>query len=102
MQWRWRAEWLVDSRNYKAEVLAQPQKSAALRHVEWDGWGLAGQDTVVYLVFDPDNTLAEAARTVRPGKYPGIPCEVPSVWKLENTWYTVLFYTNTDWNHCNR
>lgn len=101
MQWRWQARWLFSSAKYKAEVLAQPpEKNGALRHSEWDGWGWAGQDTTVYLVFDPNNTLAQAARVNRPGRYPGIPCEVPSVRKLASRWYTVLFYTNTDWSHC--
>lgn len=101
MQWRWRAKWLLDSGKYKAEVLDMPaKKDGSLRHVEWDGWGWAGMDTTVYLVYDPENDLAQAARADRPGKYPGIPCEVPSVRKLANKWYTVLFYTNTDWEHC--
>lgn len=101
MQWRWQARWFFHSAKYKAEVLAQaPEKNGALRHSEWDGWGWAGQDTTVYLVFDPDNSLAQAARVDRPGRYPGIPCEVPSVRRLASGWYTVRFYTNSDWNHC--
>jgi hypothetical protein len=75
--------------------------NARLKHVEWDGWGFAGSDTVVYLVFDPDNSLASAARIGAPGKLHGIPCEVPHVRRLEHQWYTVLFYTDTDWDHCN-
>lgn len=35
-----------------------------------------------------------------PGKYPGIPCEVVRVRRLEKNWYTVLFYTEQDWNNC--
>ena len=101
MQWRWQARWFFGSAKYKAEVLDQQlKKNGALRHVEWDGWGWAGQDTTVYLVFDPKNTLAQAARLDRPGRYPGIPCEVPSIRRLASRWYTVLFYTNTDWSHC--
>jgi hypothetical protein len=93
--------WFIQSGRYKAEILAQPTSmNGELKHAEWDGWGFAGADTTVYLVFDPDDSLAAAARSRSPGKYNGIPCEVPSVRRLENHWYTVLFYTDTDWNHC--
>lgn len=101
MQWRWQARWLLHSAKYKAEILAQrPEEGGGLRHVEWDGWGWGGEDTTVYLVFDPNNALAEAVRGDHPGKYPGIPCTVPQVRRLANQWYTVLFYTDTDWDHC--
>lgn len=94
--------WLVQSKKYKAAILAQPNPANGdLKHVEWDGWGFAGAgDTTVYLVFDPSNSLAAAAKSHSPGKYSGIPCEVPSVRRLEDRWYIVLFYTDTDWNHC--
>ena len=65
----------------------------------WLGFPGAG-DTVVYLVFDPNNLLAAAARSQSPGKFGGIPCEVPSIRRMEGNWYTVRFYTETDWNHC--
>jgi len=33
------ARWLVWSRSYKAEVLAQPDSAnKELKHIEWDGW----------------------------------------------------------------
>jgi len=93
--------WLIQSGRYKTEILAQPNSTnGELKHAEWDGWGFAGADTVVYLVFDPNDSLAAAAKGNSPGKYSGIPCEVPNVRRLENHWYTVLFYTDTDWNHC--
>ena len=94
--------WLIRSGRYKAAILSQPNSTnGELKHAEWDGWGFAGSgDTVVYLVFDPKDSLAAAAKSRSPGKYSGIPCEVPSVRRLENHWYTVLFYTDTDWNHC--
>lgn len=99
--WRSRARWLFESEEYKAEVLAQRTGSEAeLQHVEWEGWGWAGQNTVVYLVLDPKNALAQAAHAERPGKYPGIPCEVASVRRLASQWYAVQFYTNSDWRHC--
>jgi hypothetical protein len=95
--------WTIHEKAYKAEVLAQPSlTNASLKHMEWDGWGFAGSgDTVLYLVFDPNDSLASAARIGAPGKFSGIPCEVPHVRRLEHQWYTVLFYTDTDWDHCN-
>ena len=92
------ARWLVWSRSYKAEVLAQPDSAnKELKHIEWDGWGWAGMDTTVYLVFDPTDSLSQAANSHHSGKYSGIPCEVHLVRRLEDKWYTVQFYTNYDW-----
>ena len=93
--------WLWSSKTYKAQVLAQPvPANGDLRHIEWDGWGFAGNDTVVYLVFDPTDSLATAASSHGPGKFKGIHCPVPEVRRLEKSWYTVLFYTDTAWNSC--
>jgi hypothetical protein len=93
--------WALLSRKYKAQVLAQAiAKNGEFRHVEWDGWGMAGIDTTVYLVFDPENSLASAAKRHSAGKYEGIPCEVPSVRRLESQWYAVQFYTNDGWEGC--
>ena len=92
------AKWLARSHQYKAEVLAQPESTyGELKHVEWDGWGWAGQDTTVYLAFDPTDSLLPAASSHQPGKYNGIPREVFRVRRLESHWYTVQFYTNQDW-----
>jgi hypothetical protein len=92
------AKWLLRSHDYKAEVLAQPgTTNGELKHVGWDGWGWGGQDTVIYLVFDPTDSLSQAASSHQPGKYSGIPCEVFLVRRLESQWYTVWFYTNYDW-----
>lgn len=93
--------WLLHSRTYKAEVLAQPNpKNGELQHMEWDGWGFAGNDTVVYLVYDPKDSLVPAARSHSSGNFKGIPCEVVRVRRLESHWYSVLFYTEADWDHC--
>ena len=94
--------WTVHKDAYKARVLAQPSATdGSLKHVEWDGWGFPGAgDTVVYLVFDPNDSLAPAATVRSPGKLRGIPCQVLRVRRLESQWYTVLFYTETDWEHC--
>jgi hypothetical protein len=95
------ARWLVWAHRYKAEVLAQPSVTGELKHVEWDGWGWAAQDTTVYLVFDPTDSLSTAAREHRPGKFNGIPCEVPVVDRLEKNWYAVRFYTDEWWGRRN-
>jgi len=103
LELRTTARWLLWSRKYKAEVLAQPvPANGTLRHTEWDGWGFPGAgDTTVYLVFDPNDSLAAAARSHAPGKFSGMPCEVAGVRRLESHYYSVLFYTPTDWDHCN-
>src|SRR6202035_4018692 len=91
------ARWLARSRYYKSEVLAQPTAVGELKHIEWDGWGGAGQDTTVYLVYDPTDSLVAAARDQKPGKFNGVPCEVFRVRRLESKWYTVQFYTDELW-----
>jgi hypothetical protein len=94
------ARWLLWSHKYKEKVLTQASASGDFRHVEWDGWGWSGQDTTEFLVFDPTDSLSAAARSHRPGKFDGIPCEVPAVRRLESHWYTVLLYTNQGWGEC--
>ena len=96
------ARWVFRSRHYKAEVLAQPDSATdQLKHIEWDGWGWAGQDTEVYLVFDPTDSLSQAASSHHAGKYKGLPCEVFLVRRLESCWYTVQFYTDEWWGRRN-
>jgi hypothetical protein len=90
------------SHHFKTEVLSQSGSQAgSFQHIEWDGWGWAGQDTTVYLVFDPTDSLSAAARTQRSGKFSGLPCEVAQVSELERNWYTVRFYTNEFWGRRN-
>jgi hypothetical protein len=95
--------WLLWSKDYKAKLLAQPSPpNGTLRHIEWDGWGFPGAgNTVVYLVFDPNDSLFTAAKTNSSGQFGGLPCEVYRVRRLENNYYTVLFYTDTEWDSCN-
>ena len=95
--------WLIWSKDYKAQVLAQPDPgNGIMKHIEWDSWGFPGAgDTTVYLVFDPNDSLSWAARNHSEGTFTGIPCEVYRVRSLESHYYTVLFYTNTDWSDCN-
>ena len=96
------ARWFIWSRSYKSNVLAQPDfANGELKHSEWDGWGWAGQDTTVYLVFDPTDSLSAGAREHRSGKLKGIPCEVYAVDRMEKNWYVVRFYTNEWWGRRN-
>ena len=94
--------WMVGRTIYKERVLAEPTSARGdLKHIEWDGWGMFGQDTSVFLVFDPTDSLAMAAISRQPGKFNGIPCEVFLVRRLESHWYTVQNYTDQGWGACN-
>jgi Uncharacterised protein family (UPF0149) len=86
-----------------SDGMAQPSNAqfGELKHIEWDGWGWAGQDTTVYLVFDPSDSLLTAARKHAHGKFEGIPCEVAGVSQLDSHWYAVQFYTNEFWGRRN-
>jgi hypothetical protein len=97
------ARWLLWSKDYKAQVLSQPEHSTGmLKHVEWESWGFPGAgNTTVYLVFDPSDSLSTPAKTHSSGKFGGLPCEVPEVRRMESQYYAVMFYTDTDWSHCN-
>lgn len=94
--------WLIHSHSYKRQLLAQQTPADGfLKHQEWGGWGSPGAgDTVVYLVFDPSDSLEKAAHSHSRSKFEELPCEVARVGRLESQWYTVLFYTDTDWDHC--
>lgn len=94
--------WQLWSHQYKTELLAQPTPAKSeLKHVEWDGWGFVPSgNNVVYLVFDPTDSLAYAAKTRAPGRFNGLPCEVPLVRRLESQWYFVRFYTDEEWGQC--
>ncbi|MDR3793276.1 MAG: hypothetical protein P4L03_07840 [Terracidiphilus sp.] len=90
--------WMLWSKQYRAQLRAQPAPDKGeLPNVEWDGWGWAGMDTDVYLVFDEKDTLREALKTHQSGKSPGIPCDVARVQRLEKSWYSVTFYTGSYW-----
>ena len=95
------ARWMFSSHRYKSEVLAQPALNGEFRHIEWSGWGIAGQDTTVYLVYDPNDSLFAASRTQSGGRFSGLPCDVVGVHRLEANWYTVQFYTNESWGQKN-
>ena len=96
------ARWLLSSGHYKSNLLSRPAPlDGELKHVVWDAWGWGGENTTVYLVFDPTDSLALAASTHKSGKFPGIPCAVPKVRRFESQWYAVTFYTHQDWGLCN-
>lgn len=98
---RFKGRWLLNSRTYKAEVMALPApKSGELQHMEWDGWGMTGSETNVYLVFDPNDSLALATKGKAYSNVPGLPCDVWQIHRLESHWYSVVFFTNADWDDC--
>jgi hypothetical protein len=89
------------SHNYKDTVLTQQSRAnGEFRQLEWDGWGWGGQDTTVFMVFDPRDSLSSASAIHSTG-FDGIPCAVPEVNRLESQWYAVRFYTNQDGDRCN-
>jgi hypothetical protein len=95
--------WLLWSKNYKAQVQAQPYSPKGdLKHVEWDAWGWGGQDMTVYLVFDPSDSPSKATAGRLPVKSTRIPCPVANIHRLERNWYTVLFpfYVDESWDNC--
>jgi hypothetical protein len=93
--------WAVSASSYKAKVLTSPPPPAGqLRHVEWDGWGWAGMDTYVYLVFDPDDSLFTASQRKTSDHLPGVPCAVWNVQRMEPHWYSVRYYTDEQWDSC--
>ena len=100
---RWNARWLFYSREYKAIVAAQPAPAdGSLRHVVWDGWGWAGiASTSIYLILDPNDSLAAETKKRSQGKFDGIPCAVYRIDRVEKNYYAALFYTETSWDHCN-
>lgn len=91
------AKWFFWSNGYRNAVLAEPaSKNGDLRHIEWDGWGWAGSDTSVFLVFDPSDSLSKAATNDQSGKVEGIPCEVSLVRRMSSQWYLVYFEQYVD------
>lgn len=97
------ARWLIWSREYKQQVLAQPAPSNGdLKHIEWDASGFAGvANNTAYLVFDPTDTLSVAARNNQAAKFNGVTCKVRAIRRLEDHWYAVLFFTDQAWGECN-
>jgi len=90
--------WLLHSKEYKAQVLAQPAPTGdTLRHIDWFGWGLAGSGTEMYLAHDPNNSLAH--KNPSTGRYGPLHCDVWRVQRLDRYWYAITFDTNTFWEY---
>ena len=96
------ARWTFRSKALKVKVVALPKPNPGeLRHIEWYGWGFPGAgDTTVYLIHDPSDLLAPGTKSRLPGKFPGIPCNVYRLRRLESHWYAAAFYTDTSWDKC--
>jgi hypothetical protein len=95
------ARWLMWSNSYKARVLAESDSTnGELKHIDWDNWGWGGENTSVYAVFDPTDSLSAAAKSHQSGKYSGIPCPVAVVRRLESHWYSAQFFTGESWGQC--
>jgi hypothetical protein len=96
--------WTLFSHRYQNQVLAQPEPlDGSLKHMEWDGWGWAGMDFSVFLVFDPADSLAEFAKAGRFGNVPRLPCDVSEIRQLGPHWYIVMFDGYVDqssWTNC--
>jgi hypothetical protein len=96
--------WTLFSHRYQNQVLAQPEPlDGSLKHMEWDGWGWAGMDFSVFLVFDPTDSLTEFAKAGLFGKVPRLPCDVSEIRQLGPHWYIVMFDGYVDqssWTNC--
>jgi hypothetical protein len=98
---RLQTRWLLHSSKLKASVQSEPAPpTGELRHAEFDSWGLAGMGTIEYLIFDPTDSLEAAVATRSDGKFPGIPCKVPMIRRMESHWYVAMYYTNAGWSDC--
>jgi uncharacterized membrane protein len=95
-------QWHLHSNKFRTQLMAQSDPAnGEFKHIEWDVSGYAGNETIVYLVFDPNDSLSAEARSHSSGKFSGIPCEVDRIHRLESHYYTVVFYTETGWDSCN-
>ncbi|MES2393795.1 MAG: hypothetical protein V4555_19315 [Acidobacteriota bacterium] len=92
--------WLIVGFTYRNRALAAPAASGELHHTEWNSSGLAGNETIVYLVNDPDDKLAEYSAKSGPTRSTSLPCEVPDITRLRRSWYLVTFYTQSSWDDC--
>jgi len=93
------ARWLVASHRYEAEVMQQiPGSRTGLRHIEWDGWGWAGMDTSVELVYDPTDSLAHQLRQDPKGRYADLANITAKIQRLGRGWYSVTLFTSEVWD----
>jgi hypothetical protein len=88
------ARWLVASRHYTSLVLKQQaDPKTGLRYAEWDGWGWAGMDTSVELVYDPTDTLGCEIRHNPKGRFAELAEKTAFVQRLGPGWYSLTLYT---------
>jgi hypothetical protein len=101
-RYRFDVRWVVTAKHYKQEILNQSSPAnGQLRHAEWDGWGFAPSgNTTVYVVYDPSDSLLKSGGSYREVSLTGLPCDVSDIQRLQQSWYAVVFYTDTDWEHC--
>jgi hypothetical protein len=95
---RFETRWMMHRARFQHEVLVNADPGPGLQHVMWDDWGMAGQATLSYLVYDPTDQLKNAAKTEHGRSSAELPHEVWEVWRLEPHWYSVVFYTNEGWD----
>jgi hypothetical protein len=89
------ARWLIFSNTYKSQVLAQTITSQNdLRFVQWDGWGWAGMETNVYLIYDPSDKLKVRTNRVPGKKSVEITEKSQFIQRLEHNWYSATLYTD--------
>lgn len=92
------ARWLVTSESLRQRVLREPlDPVTGLQHIEWDGWGWAGMDTTVYLVYDPSDTLIDEIRRNPKGRFAAIAERTAKSQRLGRNWYSLRFYTGDEW-----
>jgi hypothetical protein len=89
------ARWLVASGRYTNLVLQQePDAQTGLRHIDWDGWGWAGMDTSVELVYDPTDSLAHEIKYNPKGRFAEIAEKTHFIQRLGRGWYSLTLYTD--------
>lgn len=92
------ARWLVASERYKQAVLRQaPGRQSGLRHIEWDGWGWAGMDTSVELVYDPTDSLEQELKQNPKGRFADVAARTAKIERLGKGWYSVTLFTSEAW-----
>ncbi len=88
------ARWLVASGRYTTLVLQQPpDPQTGLRSIEWDGWGWAGMNTSVDLVYDHKDSLAHEIRNNPKGRFAEIAEKTAFAQRLGPGWYSLTLYT---------
>lgn len=96
------ARWVIASGKYKTLVLQQkPDRGSGLRHMEWDGWGWAGMDTSVELVYDPSDSLAREFNQNPNGRFSEVALKTAKVQRLCKNWYSLTLFTSETWDSDN-